>query len=109
VKIDYQRTPAHVVRAGVETTHLSIPAWCQGQITVPVLTLNLMAATGLAHGDLPGAELVVTANLAAVTDTDVDAHAFEVFQQPVDPVPHRQRGEKTPTTAGAYAFHFSGQ
>ncbi|MGI5508850.1 hypothetical protein [Streptomyces sp. CA-106131] len=108
--IDYQRTRARVVRAGIETTHLSIPAWCDGQITVPVLTLNLMAATVLAHDDLPGTELVITANLAAVTDTDVDPHAFQVDHPPADPMPRRRRGEastKAPTSAGASAFLFS--
>jgi hypothetical protein len=76
--VDYQRTRARIVRAGNDTTHLSIPAWCHGQITVPVLTLNLMAATGLACHELPGTELIITANLAAVTDTEVDPHAFQV-------------------------------
>jgi hypothetical protein len=101
---DYQRTRARVIRAGVETTHLAIPDWFGGQITVPVLTLNLMDATGLERDELLGTQLVLTANLAAVTDTDVDAHAFEVLQPP--PAPRRQRGEKTPTTAGASAFLF---
>lgn len=107
--IDYQPTRARVVRVGVETTHLSIPAWCNGQITVPVLTLNLMAATGLAFEDLSGADLIITANLAAVTDTDVDPHAFKVFHPLPDPVLHRLRGRKAPSTAGAAAFLFSDQ
>lgn len=76
--MDYQNTRARVVRAGPDTTHLSIPAWCHGQITVPVLTQNVMAATGLDRRDLRGAELIVTANLAALTDTEVDAHAFQI-------------------------------
>ena len=88
-RIDYQRTRAHVVRVGTETSHLSIPAWCHGQITVPVLTFNLMAATGLRLEDLPGAELVISANLAAVTDTDVDPHAFQVAPADVGQVPPR--------------------
>jgi hypothetical protein len=75
---DYQRTRARVVRAGNDTAHLSIAAWCHGQITVPVLTQNVMAATGLDRRDLPGADLIVTANLAAVTDAEVDAHAFQI-------------------------------
>jgi hypothetical protein len=37
-----------------------------------------MAATGLERRDLPGADLIVTANLAAVTDAEVDAHAFQI-------------------------------
>ena len=78
MKIDYQRTRARVVRAGTDTTLLSIPVWCHGHILVPVLTLNLMAATGLALHELPGTDLVITANVAAVSDTEVDPHAFEV-------------------------------
>jgi hypothetical protein len=104
---DYQRTRARVIRAGVETAHLVIPAWCDGQITVPVLTLTLMEATGLERDALPGTGLLVTANLAAVTDTDVDPHGFEVLQPLADPAPRRQRGEEAPTTAEASAFLFS--
>lgn len=76
--IDYQHTRACVVRAGIDTAHLSIPAWCHGQITISVPTLNVMAATGLELHELRGAELLITANLAAVTDTEVDPHAFQV-------------------------------
>lgn len=65
-RIDYQRTRARVVRAGTDTAQLSIPDWCRGQITVSVLTLNLMAATGLSRQELADAELIITANLAAV-------------------------------------------
>jgi hypothetical protein len=71
---DYQRTRARVVRAGNDTAHLSLPAWYGGQITVSTSTLDLAIATGLTRQELLGAELVVTANLAATTDTDVDPH-----------------------------------
>ncbi|MFF4755216.1 hypothetical protein ACWD5R_43555 [Streptomyces sp. NPDC002514] len=75
---DYQRTYARVVRAGHSTAHLSIPAWCQGQITVGVSTLGLMNATGLTRPELAGTDLIVTANLAAATDTDVDPHGWQL-------------------------------
>ncbi|MFF7191809.1 hypothetical protein ACFZAR_43210 [Streptomyces sp. NPDC008222] len=107
---DYQRTPARVVRVGAKTTHLAIPAWCNGQITVSVLTRNVIAVTGLDHDQLPGAELVVSANLAAVTDTDIDVHAFQAAAPSDDSEPYRRRGqsgEKAPTSAGASAFLFS--
>lgn len=71
---DYQRTRARVVRAGNDTAHLSLPAWYGGQITVPTSTLSLMITTGLTRQELLGAELAVTANLAATTDADVDPH-----------------------------------
>jgi hypothetical protein len=78
--VNYQRTLARVVRAGNTTAHLSIKAWCQGQITVPVSTLGLVAATGLARHELLGTDLIITANLSAATDTEVDPHAFRVAQ-----------------------------
>lgn len=71
---DYQRTRARVLRAGNDTAHLSLPAWCGGQILVPTSTLDLMIATGLTRRELLGTELVVTANLAATTDEEVDPH-----------------------------------
>lgn len=75
---DYQRTRARVVRAGATTAHLSIPAWCGGQILVPVSTLALVAATGRTCLELPGTEVVVTADLAAATEADVNAHVFRL-------------------------------
>ncbi|MFB6962828.1 hypothetical protein ACFCYB_39125 [Streptomyces sp. NPDC056309] len=77
-RTDYQRIRARVVRAGDDTAHLSIAAWCRGQITVPVPTLGLTAATGLAHHELPGTVLVVTANLAAATYSDIDPHDWQL-------------------------------
>lgn len=77
-RTDYQRTRAHVVRAGTDTAYLSIPAWCGGHIAVRVSTMNLMYATGLDYQRLLGAQLLITADLAAADDTAVDPHAFEI-------------------------------
>ncbi|MGI5136648.1 MULTISPECIES: hypothetical protein [unclassified Streptomyces] len=66
-----QRTRALVVRAGPLTSQLSIRAWIHGQITVSVATDEITAATGLSRSELPGTELSVTADLAALSDTDV--------------------------------------
>lgn len=65
-----QRTEAVVHRAGPELSHLVLPGWMHGQITVPILTDELTAATGLGRDGLPGTELTVTANLAAATEAD---------------------------------------
>lgn len=67
-----ERTTAVVHRAGPELSHLVLPGWMHGQITVPIPTDELTAATGLGRDELPGTELTVTANLAAAADTDVD-------------------------------------
>ncbi|MFJ2722581.1 hypothetical protein [Streptomyces sp. NPDC087437] len=54
-----------------------------GQITVPIPTAELAAATGLGRDELPGTKLTVTANLAAATDTDVDLHDVQLVRLPI--------------------------
>ncbi|MEU6010154.1 hypothetical protein [Streptomyces sp. NPDC047453] len=67
-----RRTEAVVHRSGPELSHLVLPGWMHGQITVPIPTDELLSATDLGRDELPWTELTVTANLAAATDTDVD-------------------------------------
>jgi hypothetical protein len=78
-KSNYQQVQAHVVRAGPYTAHIAIDAFASGRITISVPTWTLMEATGLSRHELAGAELTVTANIAARTDTDVDLHAWQLF------------------------------
>jgi hypothetical protein len=87
---DYRRTRARVIRAGNDTAHLSIPAWCGGQITIRAATADLVSATGLSREQLPGADLMVTANVAATVDTDVDPDGWQ-FLAPADDQPPTRR------------------
>ncbi|MEU6011508.1 hypothetical protein [Streptomyces sp. NPDC047453] len=48
-----QRTIAVVHRADSDTSHLVLPDWMNGQITVPIPTATLTAATGLGRDQLP--------------------------------------------------------
>ncbi|CCK32989.1 hypothetical protein BN159_p120 (plasmid) [Streptomyces davaonensis JCM 4913] len=78
----YERTRAHVVRAGEATAQVVIPAWMHGQITVTVDTADLVAATGLGRDELASVDLSVVADLSATMDTAVDPHAWQVPAAP---------------------------
>lgn len=55
-----RRTAARVHRAGPEISHLVLPGWMNGQITMPVPTADLTSATGLDCDDLPGTHFAAT-------------------------------------------------
>ncbi|MEV0493425.1 hypothetical protein OH782_41465 (plasmid) [Streptomyces sp. NBC_01544] len=61
-------TRATVVRAGQRTTLVALPAWCNGQVLIPVETWIIVMATGQMPGSLPGTELEVRARLKARTE-----------------------------------------
>ena len=63
-----RRTPARVHRVGPEVSHLVLPRWMHGQITVPIPTTDLQAGIGLTRGELPGTEVTVIADLTATTE-----------------------------------------
>ncbi|MFE4415263.1 hypothetical protein [Streptomyces sp. NPDC056821] len=64
-----QRTIAVVHRAGSDISHLVLPEWMNGQITVRIPTAALTAATGLGRDQLPGTELTVTVDLGAADES----------------------------------------
>ncbi|MEU2930545.1 hypothetical protein ABZ636_36775 [Streptomyces sp. NPDC007251] len=69
-----QRTEAVVVRAGIYTAHVSLPAWHKGAITITAPTSVLCVVTGRTRAELPGASLTVAVCLDAVLDTDLHPH-----------------------------------
>ncbi|MFJ5220779.1 hypothetical protein ACIP98_39685 [Streptomyces sp. NPDC088354] len=75
---EYQLTLARIVRVGQVTTHVTLDGWAQGQITVPVDTSSLMEISGLTQRQLSGARFDVTANTAAVVETDVNPHSWRL-------------------------------
>ncbi|WP_329020330.1 hypothetical protein [Streptomyces sp. NBC_01601] len=72
------RTRALVVHAGQITAQVVLPAWMHGQVTVTVDTEDLVAVAGLSRQDLTGTEFSVVADLSAITDTDVNPHAWQL-------------------------------
>ncbi|MFK4540440.1 hypothetical protein RKD29_000036 [Streptomyces tendae] len=73
----YQRIRVRIVRMGLDTTHVSVPSYADGQILVPVQTFDLMSATGMTRAQLTGADLPATANVTATTDTDLHLHDWQ--------------------------------
>ncbi|MFI6358242.1 hypothetical protein ACIBJF_37775 [Streptomyces sp. NPDC050743] len=73
-----QRTEAVVVRAGMYTAHLSLPAWHKGAITVTAPTSVLCEVTGRNRAELPGASLTVAVCLDAVLDSDLHPHDWQL-------------------------------
>lgn len=98
----YQRVRACVVRAGPYTSHVTISAFADGQITIPVATWTLMDATGLTRRQLVGAELAVTANVIARADTAVDPHGWQLLA-PADRLPAARRSSLYALAPGSVA------
>lgn len=69
------RVEAQLVRVGRGTSLLVLPAWREA-IAVSVPTDQLLAATGLVFEDLPGTELSVLINPAAMHDRELDLRGW---------------------------------
>jgi hypothetical protein len=62
---------------------VALPAWCNGQVLIPVETWIIMMATGQTLGSLPGTELEVRARLKARTEAGLALQDWE----PINPLP----------------------
>ncbi|MET7563757.1 hypothetical protein ABZS95_26685 [Streptomyces sp. NPDC005479] len=82
IQSPHSMTRATVVRAGRRTTLVVLPAWCKGQILIPVETWIIMMATGQTRGSLPGTELQVRARLKARTEAGLALQDWE----PINPL-----------------------
>ncbi|MCX5318114.1 hypothetical protein [Streptomyces sp. NBC_00154] len=92
-------TRATVVRAGQRTTLVALPAWCNGDVLVPVETWIIMMATGQTRGSLPGTELDVRARLTARTEAGLALQDWEPIN-PLEPsvLAAPSAGTATPST-----------
>jgi len=72
-----ERTNCTVLRVGDTVAHLQFPAWIAA-ITVPVMTSELVCATGLSRAQLLGARLSALAWLGARMDCEVGPHGWQV-------------------------------
>lgn len=57
---------------------VSVPSFAGGQILVPVQTFAVMLATGMTRDQLTGADLTAMADTAAIVETDVHLHDWQV-------------------------------
>lgn len=77
--VAYHFTLARLVHAGPVTAHAVLNEWAHGPLTVPVPTLALTRISGLTQQELAGAVFEVLADIAAITDTDVDPHGWHLL------------------------------
>lgn len=70
-------TRATVIRAGSDTTLVSLEGWYSGQILASADTRVIEAATGKRREELPGAQLWVRALLTAQVAEELDLQNWE--------------------------------
>jgi hypothetical protein len=84
------RTSARVHKVQATHAFVTIPAWRCGAILMRVEIRELIAATGLIHQQLKGAELTVEVRLDALLDDELDALGWQLVRPSTVPLTPRQ-------------------